>query len=317
MKTQRSETLPLKILAILISILIWGWIQLNEEETDVKRVTISYLTPEELIQAEELPKSISVELVGAKGRIRQIKDKRLNMTLDLRDVHLGQNQRTLQASTLTDLPDGIRVARFSPPILDLPFDNPSIREIPIRANILGVPNGKYKISSIQVNPKSIPVKGPERLLTELEYISTKAVNIADVSENKVYSSQISLPSSNLSINQTNLIEVTVELKEKSTVSVLENLQVVSNHFDWEIIPPTISILVESEEDVSMHEQLLVNVDSLLEGLSLEDQTETQRITINFTDHTDLFTLPTEDQYTIRNIDPTTLILQYVNPTERQ
>lgn len=317
MKTQRSETLPLKILAILISILIWGWIQLNEEETDVKRVTISYLTPEKLIQSEELPKSISVELVGAKGRIRQIKDKRLNMTLDLRDVHLGQNQRTLQSSTLTDLPDGIRVTRFSPPILDLPFDNPSIREIPIRANILGVPDSKYKISSIQVNPKSISVKGPERYLSELEYISTKAINIADVSENKVYSSQISLPSSNLSINQANLIDVTIELKEKSTVSVLENLQVVSNHFDWEITPPTISILVESEEDVSMHEQLLVNVDSLLEGLNIKEQIDTQSITINFNDHSDLFTLPTEDQYTIRNLDPTTLTLQYVNPTERQ
>ena len=70
MKAQRSETLPLKILAVLISI-IWGWIQLNEEESDVKRVSIDYLTPDNLIQSEELPKSISVELMGAKGRIRQ------------------------------------------------------------------------------------------------------------------------------------------------------------------------------------------------------------------------------------------------------
>lgn len=316
MKTQRSETLPLKILAVLISILIWGWIQLNEEESDVRRVTISYLTPDELIQSEELPKSISVELVGAKGRIRQIKESRLNMTLDLRDVHLGQNQRTLQPSTLTDLPDGIQVTRFSPPILDLSFDNPSIREIPIRANILGTPNNKFKISSIQVNPKSLSVKGPERYLGELEYISTKAINIADLSENKLYSSQVSLPSSILSLNQENLIEVSIELKEKSTVSLLESLQVVSNHFDWEIEPSTISILVESEEDVSMHEQLLVNVDSLLKDLKVEDQGLTQRITISFSDHPDLFTLPTEELYTIKNLDPTTLTLKYVNPTER-
>lgn len=167
MKPQRSETLPLKILAVLLSIVIWGWIQLNEEESDVKRVTIDYLTPENLIQSEELPKSISVELIGAKGRIRQIKNRQLNMTLDLRDVHLGQNQRPIRASSLTNLPDGISVARFSPPILELQFDNPSIREIPIRANILGSPNNKFKISSIQVDPKSIPIRGPERYLSEL------------------------------------------------------------------------------------------------------------------------------------------------------
>lgn len=76
-----------------------------------------------------------------------------------------------------------------------------------------------------------------------------------------------MQSSILSINQANLVDVSVELKERSTVSVLENLQVVSNHFDWEVKPSTISILVESEEDISMHEQLLINVDSLLEDLS--------------------------------------------------
>ena len=90
-----------------------GLIQLNEEESDVKIVSISYLHPEELIQSEELPKTISVELLGAKGRIKQIKEKRLNMTLDLRDVHVGENQRTLQPNSLTDLPHGIQVTRFS------------------------------------------------------------------------------------------------------------------------------------------------------------------------------------------------------------
>lgn len=316
MKPQRSETLPLKILAVLLSIVIWGWIQLNEEESDVKMVAIDYLAPENLIQSEELPKSISVELVGAKGRIRQIKNKQLNMTLDLRDVHLGQNQRPLQASSLTNLPDGINVARFSPPILELQFDNPSIREIPIRANILGSPNDKFKISSIQIDPKSIPVRGPERYLSELEYISTKAINIGDIEQSKTFASQISLQSSILSINQANIVDVTVELKERNTVSVLENLQVVSNHFDWEVKPSTISILVESEEDVSMHEQLLINVDSLLEGLSKTERIDTESITLNFNDHQDLFSLPTEAQYTIKNLDPNTLTIQYVDPTRR-
>ena len=316
MKPQRSETLPLKILAVLLSVVIWGWIQLNEEESDVKRVTIDYLAPDNLIQSEELPKSISVELVGAKGRIRQIKNKKLNMTLDLRDVHLGQNQRPLQASSLTNLPDGINVARFSPPILELQFDNPSIREIPIRANILGSPNDKFKISSIQVDPKSIPVRGPERYLSELEYISTKAINIGDIDQSKTFASQISLQSSILSINQANIVDVVVELKERNTVSVLENLQVVSNHFDWEVKPSTISILVESEEDVSMHEQLLINVDSLLEGLSKTERIDTESITLNFNDHQDLFSLPTEAQYTIKNLDPNTLTVQYVDPTRR-
>ena len=90
-----------------------------------------------------------------------------------------------------------------------------------------------------------------------------------------------------------------------------------NHFDWEVKPDVISILVESEEDVSMHEQLLINVDSLLEDLSEEERITTQSITLSFVDHPDLFSLPTEAQYTIKNLDPNTLTIQYMDPTRRR
>ena len=314
---QNSDALPLRILAILIAIVIWGWIQLNEEETQVKRVQISYLTPEALIQSETLPKSISVELLGAKGRIRQIEEKRLKLTLDLRDVHLGQNQRTLQGDSITNLPDGIKVVRFSPPILELPFDVPSIREIPIRANVVGMPTAKLKVNEVKVKPSSISVRGPEKYLNTLEYISTKSINIANLDESKTFSTAVSLPTSVLSINQANLVEVIVELKEKNTVSVLENIQVITNRFDWEISPATLSVLVESEDDVSMHEQILVNVDTLLEELNNDFINSNQTIALNFDEHPELFSLPTEDPYTIRNVSPNTLTIQYIDPTERK
>jgi len=314
---QNSDTLSLRILAILIAIVVWGWIQLNEEETQVKRVQISYLTPETLIQSETLPKSVSVELIGAKGRIRQIEERKLNLTLDLRDVHLGKNQRTLQGNAITNLPDGIKVVRFSPPILELPFDVPSIREVPIRANLVGMPASKLKVHDMKVKPTSISIRGPEKYLNTLEYISTKSINISNLNESKRFSTEVSIPTSVISINQANLVEVVVELKEKNTVSVLENIQVVSNRFDWKVSPTALSVLVESEDDVSMHEQILVNVDTLLEELDNDFIEGNQTISLNFDEHPELFSLPTEDPYTIRNVSPNTLTLQYVDTMERK
>ena len=209
------------------------------------------------------------------------------------------------------------MVRFSPPILELPFDVPSIREVPIRANIVGTPATKLKVNDVKVKPSSISVRGPEKYLNTLEYLSTKSINIANLNESNRFSTEVSIPTSVISINQANLVEVVVELKEKNTVSVLDNIQVVSNRFDWKLSPTTLSVLVESEDDVSMHEQILVNVDTLLEELNNDFMDGNQTIPLNFDEHPELFSLPTEDPYTIRNVSPNTLTLQYVDTMERK
>ena len=322
MNTSLQDTTGLKVLAILISLMIWGWIQLNEEESTVKRVKVHYTVPANLIESKELPQTISVELVGAKGRIRQLDKIQLNLDIDLSDGHLGRNSRTLQEHFITNRPEGIQVERFSPPILDIEFDTPTVREIPVRINLVGTPNEDFKVGSVQSNPKTISIRGPEQYLNELEYISTKAININGIDESQSFSTQISLMNRTLSIQQANLLDVFVEIKDKNQVSVVPNLKTISNRLDWEIIPNTVSVLVESEDDSSTVQatELLVNVDIFIQALekvdSLTDLSQ-KELQLSFEEHPELFTLLTKTPYTIRNIEPNTVVLKKLTSTPRQ
>ena len=322
MTNNLQDTTGLKVLAILISFMIWGWIQLNEEETTVKRVNVQYTVPTNLIESEELPQTISVEMVGSKGRIRQLDSMQLNMELDISDGRLGLNSRTLQEHDITNRPEGIRVERFSPPILDIEFDTPTVREIPVRINLVGAPNEQFKVGSVQSIPKTISIRGPEQYLNELEYISTKTININDIDESQSFSTQISLMNRTLSIQQANLLEVFVEIKDKNQVTVIPNLKTISNRLDWEIIPSTISVLVESEEDGSTVQatELLVNVDTFIQAIenveSLKESSK-RELQLSFDEYPELFTILTKNPYTLRNIEPNTLVLKKSTSTPRQ
>ncbi len=316
--TVQNDTLKIKILATLIAIVIWGWIQLNEETTSVKRANIAYNKPSDLIETDTLPASASVEIRGSKGRIRQMSNTPLQIVVDISDGHLGKNSRTLQSDNIQGLPEGVTVERLTPPVLDFELEKPSVREIPIKPNIVGIPNSEYKISSVESVPSSVSIRGPESLLNKVEYIATKPINIQDIAASKKFSTQIILSSSVLSINQANLIEVFVEITDKYQYKVIEGIQTASNRLDWEVLPKEVSILAGSLEDNSNLEetQLLINVDTLMTVLEQNEQAtfEKDEYTIRFEEHPELFTLMTSKQHTIRNIDPNEFSLRKINPT---
>ncbi len=319
--TVHNDTLKIKILATLIAVLIWGWIQLNEETTDVKRATIAYNKPSDLIETETLPASASVEIKGSKGRIRQMSNTPLQIIVDISDAHLGKNSRTLQSDNIQGLPEGVTVERLTPPVLDFELATPSIREIPIKPNIVGIPNSDYKISSIESTPNSVSIKGPELLLNELEYISTKPINVQNITESEKFTTQIVLNSSVLSINQANLVEVFIEVTDKYQYKVIEGVETASNRLDWEVFPKQVSVLAGSLEDNSQLEktQLLLNVDTLI--TVLEDSTQVpfqdDEYTVRFEEHPELFMLMTSVQHTIRNIEPNEFKLRKIPPTEKR
>ncbi len=315
--TSTKDKHSLKVLAILIACIIWGWIQLNEEEVTVRRVRVQYLKPSNLLEVEELPESISVEIKGSKGRIRQMKQTQLQMQLDIADAHLGKNARTFQANEFINLPEGVQIERFTPPVLDFELDTPAVREIPIRANIVGIANANYKVANITTNPDSVSIRGPAKSLHDLEYISTKPINISNLDSTSNFSTQIALNNTTFSINQANIVDVVIDIREKNKVSVLPNLPTLSNRLNWQIKETTASIMLESGEDDVQFQQvtLLINVDDFISAIEKIAPIEaTDSLQLNFDEHPELFSLPVDFPYTIRSVEPNRFTIYQKEPS---
>ncbi len=309
-RDQPANVLAIRILAVLLSVIIWTWIQLNETTSSIQRVSLAFDRPEKLLEVEDLPKTISVELSGAKGRLRQLEKIPLLLPVDLSEGHEGENSIALDIQSILGLPDGIQVERLTPPILDITLAKPFIIEIPIRANLVGSINEDYKVSRVTITPPTISVRGAEASLNQIQDIPTRILNIGDINTNTSFKTQVVLPKSTLTIQQENVIDVKVELAPKNMQSVISGVLINLNSLEWNISPNEVSMLLSLPSDSSITSeqiQLQVDVNSFLK---ITDSEPVGEIELDYSKHPELFSIQGlgDLQATIKNIDPSVLTL---------
>ena len=309
-KEHPANIMAIRILAVLLSILIWTWIQLNETTSSIQRVSLAFDRPEILIEVEELPKTVSVELSGAKGRLRQIEKIRLLLPVDLTDEQEGDISVTLDPQSILGLPDGIQVERLTPPILNFTLAKPFVREIPIRANLVGTTDEEYRVANVTITPPTLPVKGAESTLNQIQDIPTRILNIGGLNSNRTFSTQVVLPKSTLSLEQENLVTISIEMTPKNMDSVVSDVEVKLNSLDWNITPNKVSLLLNMPSDSSITAdqiQLQIDINKFLKSYNPETTKEVELI---YSENTDLFSVNGLGQIkaTIKNIEPPVLLL---------
>lgn len=203
------RNLTLRILAILLAISIWSWVQINEEASLLQKVSIHYILPPDLIESTELPKAILVEISGAKGLIKSLEDINLSTTLDLSDGVLGENHIELSMQPIQGIPEGVSITRYTPPSIDINLDQPMLRELPVRPNIVGSPKEDWRLSKIEISPKTATVRGPRKLLNSISEIPTQVIDINEIDSLMEFKVGLSLPSNVLSTDQKNKIAVNI------------------------------------------------------------------------------------------------------------
>lgn len=210
------RNITLRIIALLLSISIWSWVQINEEASLLQKVSIDYILPPNLIESSELPKAILVEISGSKGLIKSLENINLSTKLDLSDGVLGENHIELNTQPILGLPEGVDITRYTPPSIDVNLDQPMLRELPIRPNIVGSPKENWRLSKINISPKTITVRGPRKLLDSISEIPTQVIDINKVSSPMEFQVGLSLSSNVLSTDHKNKISVNILVEMEIT-----------------------------------------------------------------------------------------------------
>ena len=208
-KEALMRNIVLRLLAVLLAISTWSWVQINEEASLLQKVSIEYILPPDLIESSELPKAVLVEISGAKGLIKSLENINLSTKLDLSDGVLGENHIELSTQPIAGIPEGVSITRYTPPSIDVDLDQPILRELLVRPNIVGSPKSDWRISKIEVVPKTLTIRGPRKLLNSVSEVSTQVIDINGVDSPIEFQVGLSLPSNVLSTDQKNKIAVNI------------------------------------------------------------------------------------------------------------
>ncbi len=175
-----TANLGLKITALLLAVLIWFYVSLNQGPEVVREFTSIKLTArnvsENVVITNELP-SIRVTLRGSKVLMDKIEKENIIAYIDLLDKKPSKDQVYVKI----DAPQTVTVISTDPELVPVDLQNLAAKEVPIYINYSGQAPAGIALDVPTINPSRLPITGPEQNIAKIKEARV-TVNRADAKE---------------------------------------------------------------------------------------------------------------------------------------
>ncbi len=174
---QWSESLALKAVSLLLSLILWVTILGYRREELKRNVRLEPQLPPGMMIVNKIPASIQFTLSGPRVMLEAANKRIQPIRLDLTHTRQATNGFSLTEDLLGELPSGVRVTYISPPQVLIRLEEVVERYIPVKATVSGKLASGYEVVTVKSSPSKIAVLGPKGLLDSLEFIGTEALDI--------------------------------------------------------------------------------------------------------------------------------------------
>ncbi|MEW6262056.1 MAG: CdaR family protein [Thermodesulfobacteriota bacterium] len=243
-----TRNLGLKLLALGIAIVLW-FMAVGRERAEVGfNVPLELVNiPPSLVIVNQVPDGVSVRIHGSVALTRQVSERKLRFSLDLSGATTGPNRFILQPESL-NLPRELRVTRVSPDVITVELEKLAVKAFSVLPVIKGEPVAGYVIEEINLEPKTVEVRGPVSLVDRLDVIWTNPIDVTTLSAPATLQTKPSLPDMMLSVVKPTTIQVKVKVGEKITVREfkevpVEVMQAPGEGRDYRVTPQTVTLVV--------------------------------------------------------------------------
>jgi YbbR domain-containing protein len=175
------RNLGLKIIAALLALGLWVHVYSTTEQESKLQVPLQLVDiPSGMTITGEIPRTVEVQVRGPGREIFRLRTRRLRTQISVADAGEGRFQRPLVADDIT-LPPDIQarpVEVIRPKLLDVVFDRLETKRVPVFPTVTGAPSSGYLVRGpVEVDPDSLTLQGPQRLLRPYEFVRSLEVGI--------------------------------------------------------------------------------------------------------------------------------------------
>jgi YbbR domain-containing protein len=206
-----SENTSYKIVALLITLILWVIILGSKEATVVKMISTDYLLPRDMIIVNNVPHQVAFRVSGPRLALKRFSEVAEPLTVDLSSALEGTSTVRIHPDSI-NVPAGLRVSSVSPATLTPKLEHMIHREIPIEIQLKGkLPAGK-KLAQTILNPTTWEVQGARSALEGLKTIKTEPLDLSSI--NASTSKELALVIDELNIVRKKEAKVKVDLVVK-------------------------------------------------------------------------------------------------------
>ncbi len=219
------------IVCIVFSTLLFFYIKDYQLDRNVFVVELEYKNiPENFIELKKnsSKQKVRIYLKGDKEELSLVDSKILKPYIDCSNVDIGDNNLKIQFDNSV-LSESIKFSGIEPKYMKINFDKIIQKQITIEPSYVNSLVDGYVIASEFLSSKTAEVSGPISILSNIETIKTKKINLAGV--NSTIIQDVKLENSNINIISPSKITIIVEIKEEVELIDYEGIPVVITGLD--------------------------------------------------------------------------------------
>ncbi len=172
---------PMKLIALVITLGLWlsvTGLRKPVITTPLKNITLQPRISNDFEITNTLVNEVTLVVTGDKGKIDQIRNENLIVSLDLTSVQSGERIVQLTPENVSvELPSGVKLEEIQPGKIAIKLEKVMERDVPVKAETEGAMAEGFEIYSTTVVPQNVRVRGPESSIKLLDSISTEKINV--------------------------------------------------------------------------------------------------------------------------------------------
>lgn len=233
--------------------------------------------PGNAVLVTPLPERVRLTVRGTPSVVGPLRGDEMGpVQLDLRN---GRPRRVELGRALVDLPAGVDFVGFSPPGIDLGWDELVTRPLAVRASVVGSTAPRTRIGAVTVEPERVRARGPSQVLEAQEVVHTVAVDASGLSPGR-YERRVALeaPRNGIDYGMVQVrvtFEVTPLLGERRFDRLPVTVRGPRGAPRLEARPPVVAVVVIGDPELlaALLPEQIVPVATAPEGVALRVATE--------------------------------------------
>ncbi len=206
-----SENLSYKIVALLITLILWMIIFTSKEAAVEKVVPVQYSTSNDMVLLNKLPNEVRFRVIGARMVLKKVSAENEPLNIDLTTAREGVSTIRIHADSL-DLPANAKVVGIMPPMITVRLEKLISKIVPIEVVTMGqLPKGK-RLLKVAAQPEIWEIFGPRSEIAKIGKVKTLPLDLSQIESTGLQDVNLDMKDLNLDAKSQGRIKVQVVIK---------------------------------------------------------------------------------------------------------
>jgi YbbR domain-containing protein len=171
-----SENASYKIVALLITLILWVIILGSKEDSLVKHISANYILPRGMVLTNQVPTSVDFRFTGPRLPLKRFSETIEPLTIDLSSQPEGPAPFRIHPDNI-DVPPGIRVISVTPSSITANLEKMVSVKVPVEIKYKNTLAPGLRLVRATVDPMEYELLAPRSVAEKTKKISTDDIDL--------------------------------------------------------------------------------------------------------------------------------------------